>query len=101
MNNNGHNGHVGHEPNVGVHLLGVKDGPFTGEKIVHFTISGRTISAIVPEQFIMKKKSEVLLKVETFGKHDKGMTLIGIPGECFATTRRQWIPDKELFLESA
>ena len=91
-----------HRPEPSVYLLGVKDGPFQGEKIVHFNISGRTIAATVSEQFIIRTKTNnMMLKVETFGKHDKGMTLIGIPGECFATTRRQWIPDKELFLESA
>lgn len=94
MNNNGH-----HKPEPSVHLLGVKDGPFAGEKIVHFAISGRTIAATVSEQFIIHTKTDAMLKVEVYG-NSEGMTLIGIPGECFATTRRQWIPNKELNLES-
>src|SRR5438309_1728774 len=68
-------------------VRGVKDGPFAGEKIVYFTIGDKTISARVSEEYILRKKSTPMLRVEVYG-NDRDRTLIGIPGECFATTRR-------------
>lgn len=98
MKNGNGNGN-GHTEQRNAYLIcGVTGGgSFSGEMVVYFTVGGQTITATVPSEYVTQK-SKAVIKVEVY-KNERDKTLVGIPGECFASTRKQWISNEELLAE--
>jgi len=69
----------------------VGNGMFEGEQIVSFNIKGNTVSAIVDKESVKGKKLEVDIY-----ENRRGKVLIGIRGETFSTSRKIWVPQKEI-----
>lgn len=63
----------------------VGDGMFEGEKVVSFSVEGKTVSAIVDENRV--QGNQLVVDVEA-RKSDK--VLVAIPGESFST-RKVWV----------